>query len=214
MSHGGDPIPKSPFSVSVAPPLDLSKVKVQGLNNKVEVGADQEFFVSTREAGGQGTLEVQISAPSRRPIPFKLEPGSANEEHVVQYIPPEEGQYRVEVSYDGNPVPGSPFSVEGVLPPDPSKVQAYGPGLQGGVVGRPAPFAIDTKGAGPGGLTVEGPCEAKIQCQDNGDGSCSVCYLPTEPGDYAINILFADRHVPGSPFGAAVRPAFDPGKAS
>jgi len=94
------------------------------------------------------------------------------------------------------------------------QVQAYGPGLQGGVVGRPAPFAIDTKGAGPGGLTVEGPCEAKIQCQDNGDGSCSVCYLPTEPGDYAINILFADRHVPGSPFGAAVRPAFDPGKVT
>lgn len=31
--HGGDPIPKSPFSISVAPPLDLSKVKVQGMNN-------------------------------------------------------------------------------------------------------------------------------------------------------------------------------------
>lgn len=31
--HGGDPIPKSPFNISVAPPLDLNKVKVQGLNN-------------------------------------------------------------------------------------------------------------------------------------------------------------------------------------
>lgn len=31
--HGGDPIPKSPFTISVAPPLDLNKVKVQGLNN-------------------------------------------------------------------------------------------------------------------------------------------------------------------------------------
>lgn len=31
--HGGDPIPKSPFDISVAPPLDLSRVKVQGLNN-------------------------------------------------------------------------------------------------------------------------------------------------------------------------------------
>lgn len=30
--HGGDPIPKSPFIITVAPPLDLSKVKVQGLN--------------------------------------------------------------------------------------------------------------------------------------------------------------------------------------
>lgn len=31
--HGGDPIPKSPFNISVAPPLDLNKVKVQSLNS-------------------------------------------------------------------------------------------------------------------------------------------------------------------------------------
>lgn len=33
VTYGGDPVPKSPFVVNVAPPLDLSKVKVQGLNN-------------------------------------------------------------------------------------------------------------------------------------------------------------------------------------
>lgn len=83
-------------------------------------------------------------------------------------------------------------------------------------MGKPAPFAIDTKGAGVGGLglTVEGPCEAKIECQDNGDGSCSVSYLPTEPGEYAINILFAEQHVPGSPFKAVVQSPFDPSKVT
>ncbi|XP_031734699.1 filamin-C-like isoform X1 [Anarrhichthys ocellatus] len=214
--HGGDPIPKSPFNISVAPPLDLNKVKVQGLNNKVDVGKDEEFTVSTREAGGQGRLEVKITSPSRRPIPCKMESGTANEVHMVKYIPNEEGQYRVDIGYDGNPVPGSPFSVEGIMPPDPSKVRAYGPGLQGGIVGKLAPFAIDTKGAGTGGLglTVEGPCEAKIECQDNGDGSCSVSYLPTEPGEYAINILFADQHIPGSPFKAAVQAEFDTNKVT
>ncbi|XP_072310047.1 filamin-C isoform X2 [Eucyclogobius newberryi] len=214
--HGRDPIPKSPFNISVAPPLDLNKVKVQGLNNKVDVGKDQEFTVCTRGAGGQGTLDVRITSPSRRPIPCKLESGTSNETYTVKYIPPEEGTYRVDISYDGNPIPGSPFTVEGVMPPDPSKVRAYGPGLEGGVVGKPAPFAIDTKGAGTGGLglTVEGPCEAKIECQDNGDGSCSVSYLPTEPGEYSINILFADQHIPGSPFKATVLPEFDPSKVT
>uniref|UniRef100_A0A4W5R5L8 Filamin C n=1 Tax=Hucho hucho TaxID=62062 RepID=A0A4W5R5L8_9TELE len=214
--HGGDPIPKSPFNITVAPPLDLNKVKVQGLNNKVDVGKDQEFTVSTHSAGGQGKLDVKITSPSRRPIPCKLESDMANEVHTVKYIPPEEGPYKVDISYDGNPVPGSPFTVEGVMPPDPTKVRAYGPGLQGGMVGKPAPFAIDTKGAGTGGLglTVEGPCEAKIECQDNGDGSCSVSYLPTEPGEYAINILFAEQHIPGSPFKAMVQSVFDPSKVT
>ncbi|XP_041637158.1 filamin-C-like isoform X6 [Cheilinus undulatus] len=214
--HGGDPIPKSPFNITVAPPLDLNKIKVQGLNNKVDVGKDEEFTICTQGAGGQGKLDVKILSPSRRPIPCKLESSTANELHTVKYIPPEEGSYRVDISYDGNPVPGSPFTVEGMMPPDPSKVRAYGPGLQGGVVGKPAPFAIDTKGAGTGGLglTVEGPCEAKIECQDNGDGSCSVSYLPTEPGEYAINILFAEQHIPGSPFKAVVQSVFDPSKVT
>ncbi|KAM9467521.1 filamin-C isoform 12-T12 [Clarias gariepinus] len=214
--HGGDPIPKSPFVINVAPPLDLSKVKVQGLNTKVDVGKDQEFTVNTRGAGGQGKVDVKILSPSRRPIPCKVESGTTNDVHSVKYIPPEEGPYKVDITYDENPVPGSPFTVEGVMPPDPSKVRAYGPGLRGGVVGKPAPFAIDTKGAGTGGLglTVEGPCEAKIECQDNGDGSCSVSYLPTEPGEYSINILFAEQHVPGSPFKAMVQSVFDPSKVT
>uniref|UniRef100_H2N036 Calponin-homology (CH) domain-containing protein n=1 Tax=Oryzias latipes TaxID=8090 RepID=H2N036_ORYLA len=213
--HGGDPIPQSPFSINVSPPLDLNKITVQGLN-RVDVGKDQEFSVSTCGAGGQGKFDVNITSPSQHQVPCKLESCSANEVHSVMYIPQEEGPYMVDISYDGNPVPGSPFPVEGVMPPDPSKVQAYGPGLQGGVVGKPAPFAIDTKGAGTGGLglTVEGPCEAKIECQDNGDGSCSVSYFPTEPGEYAINILFADQNIPGSPFKAVVQSLFDPSQVT
>lgn len=31
ITYGGDPIPKSPFSVGVSPSLDLSKIKVSGL---------------------------------------------------------------------------------------------------------------------------------------------------------------------------------------
>uniref|UniRef100_A0A8C7QW49 Calponin-homology (CH) domain-containing protein n=1 Tax=Oncorhynchus mykiss TaxID=8022 RepID=A0A8C7QW49_ONCMY len=216
VTHGGDPIPKSPFNITVAPPIDLGKVKVTGLDTKVEVGKDQEFSIDTKGAGGQGEVAVKMTSPSGRPIPCKLESDAANGAHSVKYIPPEEGPYKVDVSYDGNPVPGSPFAVEGVMPADPSKVRAYGPGLKGGIVGKPAPFAIDTKGAGAGGLglTVEGPCEAKIECQDNGDGTCSVFYLPTEAGEYAINILFGEQHIPGSPFKAAVKPCLDPSKVT
>uniref|UniRef100_A0A3B3TN61 Filamin C n=1 Tax=Poecilia latipinna TaxID=48699 RepID=A0A3B3TN61_9TELE len=216
VTHGGDPIPKSPFHITVAPALDIGKVKVEGLDTKVEVGRDQEFTVNTKGAGGQGNVGVKMTSPSGRPIPCKLESDKAKGTHYVKYIPPEEGQYKVDVTYDGNPVMGSPFGVEAVIPADPSKVRAFGPGLQGGIVGKPAPFTIDTKGAGAGGLglTVEGPCEAKIECQDNGDGTCSVAYLPTEAGEYAINILYAERHIPGSPFKAAVRPAFDPSKVT
>lgn len=63
-------------------------------------------------------------------------------------------------------------------------------------------------GAGPaaGGLSlaVEGPSKAEISCQDNQDGSCTVSYLPTAPGDYSIIVRFDEHHIPGSPFTARI----------
>uniref|UniRef100_A0A8C1VFZ4 Filamin B n=1 Tax=Cyprinus carpio TaxID=7962 RepID=A0A8C1VFZ4_CYPCA len=219
-------IPASPFRVKVDPSHDASKVKAEGpglaraglmldlMINGVQVGEDQEFAVGTRGAGGQGKLEVKITSPSGKSVPCVVEPQPGKGASLVKYIPKEEGAYVVEVVYDGNPVPGSPFSVEAMLPPDPSKVKAFGPGLKGGLVATPAEFSIDTKGAGTGGLglTVEGPTEAKMECSDNGDGTCSVSYLPTEPGEYLINILFEDVHIPGSPFHADIQYPFDPTK--
>lgn len=37
-----------------------------------------------------------------------------------------------------------------------------------------------------------------INTEDQEDGTCKVTYCPTEPGNYIINIKFADQHVPGS----------------
>lgn len=36
-----------------------------------------------------------------------------------------------------------------------------------------------------------------INTEDQEDGTCKVTYCPTEPGNYIINIKFADQHVPG-----------------
>lgn len=49
-------------------------------------------------------------------------------------------------------------------------------------------------------MAIEGPSEAKMTCKDNRDGSCTVEYIPTVPGDYDISIKFADQAIPGSPF--------------
>uniref|UniRef100_A0A452QDZ8 Filamin A n=1 Tax=Ursus americanus TaxID=9643 RepID=A0A452QDZ8_URSAM len=234
------------------------------ISTEVDVGKDQEFTVKSKGAGGQGKVASKITGPSGTVVPCKVEPGLGADNSVVRFVPREEGPYEVEVTYDGVPVPGSPFPVEALPPTKPSKVmgyphlifsrltlplshfcphgqcqagdlgsrvrevitglvpdlslfpqvKAFGPGLQGGSAGSPARFTIDTKGAGMGGLglTVEGPCEAQLECLDNGDGTCSVSYVPTEPGDYNINILFADTHIPGSPFKAHVVPCFDASK--
>lgn len=79
-----------------------------------------------------------------------------------------------------------------------------------GVCGEPGNFIISTKGAGAGGLSlaVEGPSKAEISCHDNKDGTVSVSYLPTAPGEYKISVKFGDKHIKGSPYVAKITGTF------
>ncbi|POI31885.1 hypothetical protein CIB84_004364, partial [Bambusicola thoracicus] len=53
-------------------------------------------------------------------------------------------------------------------------------------------------------LAIEGPSKAEISCIDNKDGTCTVTYLPTLPGNYSILVKYNDKHIPGSPFTAKI----------
>lgn len=57
------------------------------------------------------------------------------------------------------------------------------------------------------GFAIEGPSQAKINCEDKGDGSCDVKYYPTEPGEYAVHVICDDEDIEGSPFIAEILPA-------
>ena len=136
--------------------------------------------------------------------------------YSVSYTPLEEGPHTLDVKYGGDHIPGSPFKVDVLPPTDSTKCKAYGPGLENAYVGKQADFTVETRGAGAGGLSlaIEGPSEAKLTCTDNGDGTCSVRYVPTEVGDYDIHIKFADEHIPGSPFTAKVTRPVDASKVN
>uniref|UniRef100_A0A8C1UGW1 Filamin B n=1 Tax=Cyprinus carpio TaxID=7962 RepID=A0A8C1UGW1_CYPCA len=217
VTFGGDPVSKSPFAVGVAAPLDLSKIQVDGLENRVQVDEDQEFAIGTRGAGGQGKLEVKMTSPSGKSVPCVVEPQPGKGASLVKYIPKEEGVYMVEVVYDGNPVPGSPFPVEAMLPPDPSKVLvASGSGLKRGKVGEISVLNVDCTKAGPGQLTLEAEpdsgAKAKTEVLDNKDGTYTVTYVPLTAGMYTLLLKYGGKTVPNFPAKVTVDPAVDTSK--
>ncbi|KAL4005204.1 hypothetical protein ACER0C_004917 [Sarotherodon galilaeus] len=63
------------------------------------------------------------------------------------------------------------------------KVRAWGPGLEGGVVGKSADFVVEAVGDNVGFS------QTKIECDDKGDGWCDMRCWPTEPGEYAVHVL-------------------------
>lgn len=60
------------------------------------------------------------------------------------------------------------------------------------------PFLCSGAGTGGLGLAMEGPSEAKMSCTDNKDGSCSVEYIPYEPGTYNLNITYGGQPITGT----------------
>uniref|UniRef100_A0A3Q2E459 Calponin-homology (CH) domain-containing protein n=1 Tax=Cyprinodon variegatus TaxID=28743 RepID=A0A3Q2E459_CYPVA len=227
VTYGGDHIPKSPFNVAVAPTLDLSKVTVSGLGDKMTVGKDKEVTVKSKGAGGQGKVAAKVTGPSGKPVACKVRvinthllfllkfkvPGLSPETSQLKFIPREAGPYQVELTYDGVPIPGSPFTPTAYPSSDPSKVRCSGPGLERAKVGETGEFVVDCTNAGPAELTIEiisdSGTEAEVHIQDNGDGTYTITYIPLYPGSYTLTIRYGGQDVPNFPARLNVEPAVD-----
>ena len=59
--------------------------------------------------------------------------------------PPPSGLHLLEVLYEEVGVPQSPFRVMVMEGCDPSRVRAYGPGLEEGLVNKPNRFTVETR---------------------------------------------------------------------
>ncbi|XP_025106447.1 filamin-A-like isoform X3 [Pomacea canaliculata] len=219
ITHANKPIPGSPFTAKIKPAtLDVSGVKAYGPGLSPEgvfTEALTEFTVDAKSVTttGQGQVKAILTTPSGRRMETIVK-NKKDGTYPVLYTPMEQGPQTLDVTYEDIPIPGSPFKVNAVPGNDPSRVRAYGPGLEGGYTNQRAVFTVDMKGAGKGGLGlgIEGPVEAKINARDNRDGTCEVEYFPTKPGNYNITVNFADKPIPDSPFKVRIQNPVDASK--
>lgn len=135
IKYGGQHVPGSPFGLKVAGAPDASKVRVYGpgIEHGVLATFQSRFICDTRGAGaGQLTVrvrgpkgafrvEMQRESQKDRTILCKVHTSFGFYNHKIlfansykynfQYDPTEPGDYRVEVKWAGDLVPGSPFPV-------------------------------------------------------------------------------------------------------
>ena len=107
--------------------------------------------------------------------------------------------YQISIQLDGEETTNPPIRVAGI---DQSSIKLYGAGLDGCVVSERGEFFIDTRHAGDGsiGLALEGPAETPVECTEVEEGVYKVCYTPTTPGLFNLNVNFSEKPVEGSPF--------------
>ncbi|CAM4756036.1 unnamed protein product [Rotaria magnacalcarata] len=200
----GRPITNSPYGVNVASSSDAKKCRAygRGIQPKgIRTGDVAEFRVFTKDAG-EGVMKALVAGPEGLEIPCRITKDNSTT-YTCGYVPTRIGPHTVNITYGGAHIPKSPFPVD-VTPFKDSRIRAFGPGLEGGVIGFPADFVVETNGEtgslGDISFSIEGPSQARIECNDNGDGSANVRYWPTIHGEYAVHILCNDEDIPHSPF--------------
>lgn len=142
----GQPIPKSPYGVRVAPVSDPRRVRASGRGlqaNGVRVKDAADFKVFT-DGAGEGQLDIRVIGPGGVSEPVKLRKIDEFTTEAV-YNPRKDGRHVVMITYGGHEIPKSPFEVN-VGPYKESEIVVFGPGLHGGVVGQPALFTVETNG--------------------------------------------------------------------
>ena len=133
------------FLFAVAIEAHKCYVTGRGVQPKgIRVDDHCDFTVHTEKAGGDAEVIAKVTGPGgvEEKLTLKrLDPKTFE----YSYVPKRTGQYVATITYGAQGVARSPFRVE-IGPKKDSKIRAFGPGLQHGIVGYPACFTVDTNG--------------------------------------------------------------------
>ncbi|KAL3089865.1 hypothetical protein niasHT_022497 [Heterodera trifolii] len=150
--------------------------------------------------------KVQITDPRGDLLPVDV---AAYEEEpsrsVVRYTPQTVGNHQISVQFDGQSVPGSPFTVK-AFDAECVKLTLDQPAK----VGRSCTFTIDAAKAGAGNMEIivsVGKRNVPNYVQAEGQARFKVSFTPQEAQEHQISVKFNGIPVPGSPLRCAVAPA-------
>ncbi|XP_022694817.1 filamin-C-like isoform X2 [Varroa jacobsoni] len=187
------PLAGSPFIWKV---YDVSRICVSQIPAQATVGSIASFLVETAGAG-PGNLEVIVN---RGRVATNPQAQSASL-YSIHFTPQEAGPHEIDVNFNGENVPGSPFTCQVV---DLSCVSAYGDGVDRCPVNSLTTFKITTAGQDIGQMAVgvSGPGNDRVPAKMVGNPQIgyTVEYTPTEVGDYLVDLRVNQIPVPGSPF--------------
>ncbi|XGW35258.1 hypothetical protein V3C99_018908 [Haemonchus contortus] len=201
----GTHVKGSPFKVNAdtsSSPAELISVDNTSLKIGI-INEDIKTVIDTRRAG-PGQLSAQCMGPVK--LAYCELYDHRDGTYTLSVRPTEVGKHTLVIKYNDQHVRGSPFLIHVSMPPDPSKVRVYGPGIEHGILSLfKSNFVVETRGAGAGQLTVrvrgpKGAFNVEMQREKKNERTIHCKYEPKEPGDYQVEVKWHGEHVPGSPF--------------
>ncbi|KAF5295411.1 hypothetical protein FQA39_LY13072 [Lamprigera yunnana] len=194
----GGHIEGSPFLVKA---YDASRVNVTDITDGT-VGKPVSFSINASQAGA-GNLEIIVAVAGRNVPNFVQSEGNAR--FKVNFKPTEAATHTLSVRFNGQPVPGSPFSCK-VSPGNmQARIPVSGTGIELAAVGHVAEVKLEGVTATEPQIIVTTPSEKVLNTNITVSGDIYIAsFVPEVVGRHSVAILINDQHVIGSPFSCNV----------
>uniref|UniRef100_F1KQ16 Filamin-A n=1 Tax=Ascaris suum TaxID=6253 RepID=F1KQ16_ASCSU len=198
----GIPIVGSPFTFNVRSRAEPLKVWGRGIA-KEGVRIFDVVHIYLKATGHSVTRpHVRVKGPEGD-VPVKDYFDEDLKVWAFCYMPVVEGYYEIGIEYDEGDIERDTILVD-VGGPCISRVRAFGPGVQSGVVMQPCTFCVQkTSPADEIDINVkdsDGNMIELTQCTGFEDGFMLVAYRPERVGIYEVSVTCDGEHISGSPF--------------
>lgn len=222
---GGEHIKGSPYALKVEGPKAGSSYATGPGVEGARVKQDAPFRVHSVDASGNPVkhggdpFQVQVQGPESVADPQLKDNNDGTFDGSYNVSKP--GYYYVNITLDDEPIKDSPYKVL-VEAARAGESWADGPGLEGGQAQKPSEFTIHavdpdgkprTDGGDPFEVQIDGPSDVAPSVTDNDDGTYTVKYNPTEPGDYTVNVTLHDEPIKDLPKKVHIKPSPDAGQS-
>ncbi|KRT84610.1 hypothetical protein AMK59_1466 [Oryctes borbonicus] len=194
----GGHIDGSPFLVKA---YDANRVSVTDISDGI-VGKPVSFGINASQAGA-GNLEIIVAVNGRNVPNFVQSEGNAR--FKVNFKPTEAATHTLSVRFNGQAVPGSPFSCKVAPGNVQPRIPVSGSGIELAAVGHSADIKIEgTSGMEPQ-VVATAPTGKILPTKLSLNGETYIAsFTPEMVGRHSIAILINDQHVIGSPFNCNV----------
>ena len=196
-----DPVLDSAVQINVEPPGDIIFEKPP-THDGYYYTDEQLDFVARTEDDDPTELKVYAYGTKSNSIPrvaIERYPGVGQVIHCTASYPDD---YRLEVSYGGQPISGSPFLLPVVNPPNASAVVLGDPVIPL-EAGRPVEVAVDATRAGTGGLTCSASGKSagvvRADITEVAPNQYNIYFVPPIEDTYTLNVQWSKDSVPGTP---------------
>ncbi|KAK4880796.1 hypothetical protein RN001_008942 [Aquatica leii] len=189
----------SPFLVKA---YDANRVSVTDITDGT-VGKPVSFSINASQAGA-GNLEIIVAVAGRNVPNFVQSEGNAR--FKVNFKPTEAATHTLSVRFNGQPVPGSPFSCKVSPGNTQARIPVSGSGVELAALGHIAEIKLEglTAATEPQ-VIVTSPTEKILNTSVTLSADMYIAtFVPEVVGRHSVAILINDQHVIGSPFSCNV----------